>query len=107
MQFTVRQQVRINNPLHPFKSEMPVPRGDEVAKARFEAAKPFYRFFFPYEVQIVDIETHRNNRTGSSSHNTYKQRQLIAARQRVLGGLLKPIKAIAKTQSRSGSSAKA
>lgn len=90
MQFTVRQLVRITNPLYPFKKDMLAPE-DEVSRARFEAARPYYRFFFPYEVQIVDVETHNNNRSGTSSHDVYKQRQRIAARERVLGSLLKPI----------------
>jgi uncharacterized protein (TIGR04562 family) len=54
-----------------------------------EHARPYYRFFFPYEIQIVDLETHRNNMEGQASHDTYKLRQLQAARKRVLGGLLK------------------
>lgn len=90
MQFTVRQLVRITNPLYQFKQDMHAPIDDSVALARFEAARPYYRFFFPYEVQIVDVETHQNNRSGSSSHDTYKQRQRKAARKRVLGSLLKP-----------------
>lgn len=91
MQFTVRQLVRITNPLYAFKQDMNAPINDNIALARFQAARPYYRFFFPYEVQIVDVETHHNNRSGTSSHGTYKHRQRLAARERVLGSLLKPL----------------
>ncbi len=43
------------------------------------------RFFFPYEIQIVDHKTHVLNTTGESSHNEYKARQSQAAKARVFG----------------------
>ena len=43
------------------------------------------RFFFPYEIQIVDHRTHVLNTTGESSHNEYKSRQRLAAKARVFG----------------------
>jgi uncharacterized protein (TIGR04562 family) len=45
------------------------------------------RFFFPYEIQIVDEANHLQNMKGSSAHVLYKQSQLIQARNRVLGPL--------------------
>ncbi len=45
------------------------------------------RFFFPYEIQIVDEASYYNNMAGSSAHMLYKQNQLIQARRRVLGPL--------------------
>lgn len=42
-------------------------------------------FFYPYEVQIVDIETYNNNLQGAASHKEYKARQKKRARLRVLG----------------------
>jgi len=48
-----------------------------------------YSFFFPYEMQIVDLKTHLENMFGRASHEKYKEKQLIAARKRVLGRLLK------------------
>ncbi len=44
-----------------------------------------FHFFFPFEVQIMDKETHAQNTTGDSAHSSYKDRQLQAARDRVLG----------------------
>jgi len=91
IQFTVRQLVRIINPLYPFKNQIDIQHElNPLAQERFYHARPYYRFFFPYEVQIVDIETHRNNISGSASHEIYKHRQLLTARQRVIGTLLKP-----------------
>lgn len=46
------------------------------------------RFFFPFEVQILDRENHIRSHAGAASHAEYKQRQLVAARRRVLGDLL-------------------
>ena len=43
------------------------------------------RFFFPYEVQILDKESYEKTRSGRASHDRYKRRQLEAARRRVLG----------------------
>ena len=46
------------------------------------------RFFFPYEVQILDLENHHKSEHGDCSHSSYRQRQLQATRLRVLGRLL-------------------
>lgn len=91
MQFTVRQMVRINNPLFPYKQQLAAENEDHPSsQARILNTQPYYRFYFPYEVQIVDIQTHQNNISGAASHEIYKYRQLISARERVLGTLLKP-----------------
>jgi uncharacterized protein (TIGR04562 family) len=46
------------------------------------------RFAFPYEVQILDKAGFLESRVGHGAHANYKQRQLFAARRRVLGPLL-------------------
>lgn len=48
------------------------------------------RFFFPYEIQILDKDSYLQSKEGSSSHSAYKKKQLATARRRVLGLLLKP-----------------
>ena len=48
------------------------------------------RFYFPYEIQILDEESYRRSRSGRASHDKYKQRQLKAIRARVLGSALVP-----------------
>jgi uncharacterized protein (TIGR04562 family) len=50
-------------------------------------AKNKFKFFYPFEVQIVDIETHIKNQAGSSSHETYKEKQRQAARRRIFSDL--------------------
>lgn len=46
------------------------------------------RFFFPYEIQLVDCASHHENVSGHGAHHMYKQNQLMQARRRVLGPLL-------------------
>lgn len=46
------------------------------------------RFAFPYEIQILDQESYLESKVGQGAHASYKQRQLFAARRRVLGDLL-------------------
>ncbi len=46
------------------------------------------RFFFPYEIQILDEINHLQSEEGASSHDEYKRKQVRAARRRVLGRLL-------------------
>lgn len=90
MQFTVRKLVRIANPLYAYQSEVQANiEQTSIVRERFYSARSAYRFFYPYEVQIVDLETHLNNTSGQASHEVYKQRQVDAARKRVLGRLLK------------------
>lgn len=42
-----------------------------------------FRFFYPFEIQILDEETHQTNQTGPSNHASYKERQRKAARARL------------------------
>lgn len=48
-----------------------------------------FRFFYPYEIQIMDYDTYLKNISGPEAHEKYKTRQREAARRRVLGALLK------------------
>jgi len=67
IQFTCRQLIRV-----------PGPDGEEV------------RFFFPYEVQILDHESYSQSREGFAGHEMYKERQRDAVVRRVLGPLVEP-----------------
>ncbi|MCA9788431.1 MAG: TIGR04552 family protein [Cyanobacteria bacterium HKST-UBA05] len=49
------------------------------------------RFYFPYELQLVDLAHHQENLSGQSAHARYKQNKLRQARKRVLGPLLKTL----------------
>jgi uncharacterized protein (TIGR04562 family) len=67
LQFTTRQLIRIPVVRRGVKSEM--------------------TFFFPLEIQIMDLASYEESLTGKSGHAEYKQKQLEAVRQRVLKGL--------------------
>ncbi len=43
------------------------------------------RFFYPFEIQVIDEETQRANLTGEASHQAYKQRQIESVRKRLFG----------------------
>ncbi|MBT3234923.1 MAG: TIGR04552 family protein [Bdellovibrionales bacterium] len=47
------------------------------------------RFFYPYEVQIVDAESHQENSRGEASHQEYKKGQLHSAMLRLFDPLIK------------------
>lgn len=44
-----------------------------------------FSFFYPFEVQIMDHETYLKTLSGPMAHDKYKERQVEAARKRVLG----------------------
>ena len=45
-------------------------------------------FFYPFEIQIVDVGTNENNKIGDASHVEYKRIQLISARDRLFKKLI-------------------
>jgi len=98
MQFTARKLVRIVNPLYAYQSQVQADIANKnITNEPFYSARSSYRFFYPYEVQIVDLETHHNNTSGQASHEVYKQKQVDAARKRVLGRLLKKSRSHSET----------
>lgn len=97
IQFTCRQLIRVPNPQYTqlaelrakLKDRLPGEDVDQLlAPMLADNPEPVLRFFFPYEVQILDQENHQRTETGESSHANYRLRQLRTARRRVLGGLL-------------------
>lgn len=46
------------------------------------------RFFYPFEVQITDYESHIKNTQGEASHNEYKRSQLRSAMKRIFRPIL-------------------
>lgn len=46
------------------------------------------RFFYPFEVQITDYESHQKNTQGEASHNEYKKSQLRSAMKRIFKPIL-------------------
>ncbi|HXH73362.1 MAG TPA: TIGR04552 family protein [Bacteriovoracaceae bacterium] len=46
------------------------------------------RFFYPFEVQLTDYESHIKNTMGEASHNEYKKSQLRSAMKRIFRPIL-------------------
>ena len=46
------------------------------------------KFFYPFEVQITDVEGHKENTKGEASHQEYKKSQLESAKKRLFSALL-------------------
>lgn len=46
------------------------------------------RFFYPFEVQITDYESHLRNTQGEASHNEYKKSQMRSAMKRIFRPIL-------------------
>ena len=47
--------------------------------------KRLFRFFYPFEIQVMDYDTYLKNLSGPMAHDEYKNRQRKKARERVLG----------------------
>tara|TARA_Y100000385_G_C13057442_1_gene622697 strand:- start:323 stop:1570 length:1248 start_codon:yes stop_codon:yes gene_type:complete len=46
------------------------------------------RFFYPFEVQITDLQSHNQNTEGEASHHEYKKQQLKSAMKRLFKNLI-------------------
>lgn len=97
LQFTCRQLVKYKNP---FMSEFSqLRKAAKKVQDENELAQKILtmdvsliardiRFFYPYEVQIVDIEAHKVNTVGEASHVEYKKAQTLSAMRRVFSHLI-------------------
>ncbi|EQC47083.1 hypothetical protein M899_0164 [Bacteriovorax sp. BSW11_IV] len=98
IQFTCRQLIKYRNPfLTEFAQLRKIAKADETES---ELSKKILgmdvgliardvRFFYPFEVQVVDIESHKQNTEGQASHLEYKKNQRLSAMKRVFRDLLK------------------
>lgn len=90
IQFTCRHLVKVPNPARAVLDELRVKVDEPELLARLESEHdPELMFYFPYEVQITDLENYLASLEGETSHSSYKRRQLQAARTRVLAAVLK------------------
>ncbi len=96
IQFTCRHLIKLTNPLFNDMKELKnfAKAGSlsEEAKRVIDRVDMKYlqkevRFFYPYEVQVVDIKSHEENERGRSAHSEYKRAQLNTAMKRVMGAL--------------------
>lgn len=98
IQFTAQQLVKLDNPGYQRARRMRVQLekyhlGPDLEGLLRELEGPKeereLRLFFPLEVQILDKDNHQRSLDGAASHAEYKQRQLRAARVRVMARLLR------------------
>jgi uncharacterized protein (TIGR04562 family) len=101
IQFTCRQLIKLQNPLHKDVTELKAlakagTLGEEaqrvVDKIDLKQLQREIRFFYPYEVQIVDAKSAEENEKGKSAHSEYKRAQLQTALRRVMGNLVDAVR---------------
>lgn len=96
IQFTCRQLIRYKNP---FLSEFLQIRKEAKADDSSQIAQKILhldtsliardiRFFYPYEIQVVDSQSHAQNTQGEASHIEYKKAQRRSAMKRIFKELL-------------------
>jgi uncharacterized protein (TIGR04562 family) len=97
IQFTCRQLIKLKNPLFDHVKELKsVAKGrgveDDLTKAidriDLKYIQREVRFFYPYEVQVMDEKSAIENEQGQSAHHEYKKAQLQTALRRVMGSLV-------------------
>lgn len=88
IQFTCSQQILVPNP-HLGMLERVVTQPARAASMRKVLERlgvhTEVRFFFPYEVQIMDAAAYERSRSGLASHDVYKARQRHAVKRRLWG----------------------
>lgn len=103
IQFTCRQLIKFRNPLHDEIRELKSAVKGMDAAVESAAAKSLlerieridlklapreFRFFYPYEVQLMDQESAEENERGRSAHSEYKKAQVQTAMRRVMGAMI-------------------
>ncbi len=107
IQFTCRQLIKLTNPLYQDLKEL---KGWVKAQANSDShpevstvvklidrmdlkhLQKEVRFFYPFEVQVVDQASFEENERGRSAHSEYKRAQLQTALKRVMGPLADAIR---------------
>ena len=91
LQLTVRKMIQLP-PEGPQVRATPSPPPEGVkqtwggpASACEAGSEAGCRFFFAYEIQLLDAASLAQSQQGAASHEAYKQRQVEAARRRVFG----------------------
>ena len=95
IQFTYRQLIKYQNPfwaefneLKNLAKENNTELAQKILSLKTSSVEKEVRFFFPYEVQIVDQETHQKNSLGDASHQEYKKSQIQSVIKRIFAPLL-------------------
>ena len=96
IQFTCRQLIKIKNPLSDhIRNLKGITRGMDLGPELMSAIslvdqkyiQRVTRFFYPYEIQVMDEISYIENEKGRSAHAHYKLAQQKAAMVRVMGAL--------------------
>lgn len=96
IQFTCRQLIKLKNPLYlelkDLKNQsktqsLPEQTARSIEKLDLKFVQKEIKFFYPYEIQVVDKISHEENEKGRSAHSEYKKAQLQTALKRVMGTL--------------------
>jgi uncharacterized protein (TIGR04562 family) len=103
IQFTGRQLIKMTNPLYDELKELKslTRKSTETPDSeRFQKVEKIVeridlrnlqrevRFFYPFEVQVVDELSNEENEKGRSAHSEYKRAQVQTALRRVMGSLV-------------------
>ncbi|OFZ14374.1 MAG: hypothetical protein A2X86_05885 [Bdellovibrionales bacterium GWA2_49_15] len=97
IQFTCRQLIKYKNPFYQEFNEIRKvaknlkdsnPLAQKLMALDLGAVTKEITFFYPFEVQIVDIESQKKNTEGEASHQEYKKSQLNHAMHRLFKKLL-------------------
>jgi uncharacterized protein (TIGR04562 family) len=97
IQFTARQLIKLTNPMYDDLRELKgIARtrslGEDVTmlldRINLKSVQRESRFFYPYEVQVMDVKSHEQNERGRSAHSEYKRAQVQTALKRVMGSLV-------------------
>jgi uncharacterized protein (TIGR04562 family) len=94
--FTGRQLIKYRNPFmasfNEVRKQALKDKGNPVSQALLHLdTSPIsrdIRFFYPFEVQITDYESHLKNTQGEASHLEYKRSQLRSAMKRIFRPIL-------------------
>ncbi|TNF29489.1 MAG: TIGR04552 family protein [Deltaproteobacteria bacterium] len=97
IQFTCRHLIKYKNPfLQEFielrksaKEQKEAEISKKILSMDYSHIARDVRFFYPYEVQIVDKEAHQVNTEGEASHGEYKKQQIQTAQKRLFTPLIK------------------
>lgn len=98
IQFTCRQLIEYKNPfLQEFNDLRRIAKGlaledNELARRvlsmDISLVARDIRFFYPYEIQIVDTDAFRENSQGDASHQEYKRQQVQSAMKRIFKAMI-------------------
>ncbi|MDR3607329.1 MAG: TIGR04552 family protein [Oligoflexia bacterium] len=101
IQFTARQLIKLKNTMYDdlreLKSRSRASGLDEdiskiLERIDLKSVQREIRFFYPYEVQIMDMKSHEQNERGRSAHSEYKRAQVQTALKRVMGSLVDAVR---------------